>query len=106
MARPTAPCCEIRFLVLHTYPMASRLLAMSRSPSRSPWPGGVSAGTCADPFPAAAWIHPWGCTRMSWQEFERLVDDAESDRELRWVLRHSHPRALDLVVERIEMLHR
>ena len=20
MARPTAPCCEIRFLVLHTYP--------------------------------------------------------------------------------------
>ena len=24
---------------------------------------------------------------MSWQELERLVDDAESDRELRWMLR-------------------
>ncbi|QBE68915.1 hypothetical protein SynWH8101_1329 [Synechococcus sp. WH 8101] len=90
---------------------------------------------------------------MSWQEFDPLVDDAESDRELRWLLRHhrsaedqvlavsklgfrvlwpnessrvcisdssrtdaelqveldlrhSHPRALDLVVERIEVVRR
>ncbi len=34
---------------------------------------------------------------MSWQEFERLVDDAESDRELRWVLRHCRS-AEDLVL--------
>jgi len=58
---------------------------------------GVSAGTCLDPVLAAAWIHPWGCPRMSWQEFERLVDDAESDRELRWVLRHCRS-AEDLVL--------
>ncbi len=34
---------------------------------------------------------------MSWQEFERLVDDAESDRELRWVLRHCRS-AEDLIL--------
>ena len=28
-ARPTAPCCEIRFLVLHTYPVALGLLRSS-----------------------------------------------------------------------------
>jgi hypothetical protein len=34
---------------------------------------------------------------MSWQEFEQLVDDAESDRELRWVLRHCRS-AEDLIL--------
>ena len=34
---------------------------------------------------------------MSWQEFERLVDDAECDREIRWVLRHCR-RAEDLIL--------
>ena len=39
-AHPTAPCCEIRFLVLHTYPVGIKAYGHERITTRSPptWP--------------------------------------------------------------------
>ena len=42
---------------------------------------------------------------MSWQEFERLVDDAESDRELCSVLRHCRSTE-DLILAARKLGHR